>query len=192
MADKVTPSKGFFLGKMHILVVGLVLFMASLSFGKETAKLPFPNEIKDSLPWFAVFELQNENRPFTRATLLNLGQKNERVALVYYATWCIPCRVGLKQISQNKDALAAAKTSVVLVNVGEREKASIMKFLSGVSLAEVSSVTDPFGRLSVGFGLVKEGETMVLPRTIIVDKRAKPVMLLGEEGDDYIRLLKGE
>jgi hypothetical protein len=33
---------------------------------------------------------------------------------------------------------------------------------------------------------------MALPRTIIIDSNAKPLLMLGEEGEDFIGLLKGE
>ena len=153
--------------------------------------MPFPAAIRDSLPWFAVFEMQHDNRPFTRNHLGALAQKNARVAMVYFATWCVPCRVGLKQIAENKDALAESRTAVVLVNVGERDKDLISSFLEGLSLSDMLTVTDPFGRLSSGFDLVKEGETMALPRTILLDSSMKPLLMLGEEGDDFIQILKG-
>ena len=114
------------------------------------------------------------------------------MALVYFATWCIPCREGLKQISTNAEALAAAKTAVVLVNVGEREKDSITKFLEQFSLEKMPAVVDPFGRLTEGFGLIKEGENIDLPRTVVVDKKMHPSFMIGAEGADYIQILKGE
>lgn len=182
--------------KLSLLTMLVVLLFSSALFAAEPApasvKLPLPAVIQDSLPWFAVFELQNENAPFTRNHLNILAQKSERVALVYFATWCIPCRVGLKQISDNAAEIAAAKTSVVLVNVGEREKEKITNFLKKFSLENAPAVVDPYGRLTEGFGLIKTGENIDLPRTIIVDKSAHPVMMIGAEGSDYISILKGE
>lgn len=116
---------------------------------------------------------------------------NNRVALVYFATWCVPCRVGLKQIAIHRDELLKAGTAVVLVNVGERDTGTILKYLNKFSLDQMKSVVDPFGRLTEGFGLKKEGESMSLPRTIVVDSSLKPVFMLSEEGDDFISLLKG-
>ena len=176
-------------------IVALVFFVIP-SFAAEpvaqSQKIPLPAAIQDSLPWFAVFELQNDNLPFTRNHLNALAQKSERVALVYYATWCIPCREGLKQISANLDGIAAAKTSIVLVNVGEREKDLITKYLAKFSLEKMMAVVDPFGRLTEGFGLMKSGENMDLPRTIMIDKNMHPSFMIGAEGADYIQILKGE
>ena len=174
-----------------VVLFFVVLLFSSASFAAEAAtqsqKIPLPVAIRDSLPWFAVFELQNDNAPFTRNHLNALAQKNERVA-----TWCIPCREGLKQISTNAEALAAAKTSVVLVNVGEREKDMLTKYLAKFSLEKLPAVVDPFGRLTEGFGLIKEGENIDLPRTVVVDKKMHPSFMIGAEGADYIQILKGE
>ena len=87
-----------------LLFVGLVsAAVASPSAEplQTSARISLPQTIQDSLPWFAVFELQNESTPFTLNHLNELAKKSERVALVYFATWCIPCREGLKQISEN-------------------------------------------------------------------------------------------
>ena len=60
-----------------VLLVVFVLFAQS-AFAKESARLPFPEAIKDSLPWFAVFELSDGNNPFTRNHLQAIAQKNQR------------------------------------------------------------------------------------------------------------------
>ena len=67
-----------------------------------------------------------------------------------------------------------------------------MRYLNTFSLEGFKSVVDPFGRLTEGFGLKKESENMALPRTIILDSSLKPLLMLGEEGEDFIRILKGE
>ena len=90
-----------------------------------------------------------------------------------------------------KSDLAKVKTAVVLVNVGERETETLVKYLQTFSLDGLKAVVDPFGRMTEGFGLKKENENMALPRTIIVDSKVKPLMMIGEEGDDYISLLMG-
>ena len=177
---------------MKLKTILLLLFALGMQgvFAAETAKIPFPESIKDSLPWFAVRELSDNNTPFTRTHLQKLAQKNKRIALVYFATWCIPCRVGLKQIATHHDELAQAGTAVVLVNVGERDTEKLLKYLKTFSLDQMKSVVDPFGRLTEGFGLKKENENMSLPRTIVVDSSLKPMFMISEEGDDFINLLK--
>lgn len=178
--------------KLRFVLFVLVALLAQAVLAKESVTIPLPSQIKDSLPWFAVRELSDNNTPFTKTHLQQLAQKNKRVALVYFATWCIPCRAGLKQISAHIDDLAKSGTAVVLVNVGERENDKIIKFLSRLSMDQQKAVLDPFGRLTENFGIKNESENMSLPKTIIVDSALKPMLLIGEEGDDFIGLLKGE
>ena len=189
--------------------IALIFLLASLSLAQGTVsgptpapvatvanttalsvKLPLPQIIQDSIPWFAVFELKNDNAPFTRNHLNALCQKSNKVAMVYFATWCVPCREGLKMISKNMASLAEAKTSIVLVNVGEREKDKIIEFLKQFSLENTLTVVDPFGRLTEGFGLIKPNEKIDLPRTILLDKSMHPQLMVGMEGRDYIQILK--
>ena len=175
---------------MKFLFVILFVFLTQFAFAKESVKIPLPAQIQDSLPWFAVREIGDNNTPFTKTHLQQLAKKSNRVALVYFATWCVPCRVGLKQIAIHREELAAAKTAVVLVNVGERDTEKLLRYLKRFSLTQAKSVIDPFGRLTEGFGLKEENENMSLPRTIVLDSSLKPLFMLGEEGDDFIDLLK--
>ena len=174
---------------LTFVLVALFAFAQGV-FAKESVKKPLPPQIQDSLPWFAVRELGDNNTPFTRTHLQQIAKKNNRVALVYFATWCIPCRVGLKQIAAHHDELAKAGTEIVRVNVGERDTEALTKYLQTFSLDQMKAVVDPFGRLTEGFGLKKENENMSLPRTIVVDSSLKPLFMLSEEGDDFINLLK--
>lgn len=174
-----------------LLLAFFVLLPQSLLAG-ESVRMPLPAEIKDSLPWFAVREIRDNNTPFTKTHLQQLAKKNSRVALVYFATWCIPCRAGLKQIALNQQEIQSAGTAIVLVNVGERDTEKVRLFLKKASAGDIPAITDPYGRMTEAFGLVKEGQTIVLPKTIIVDSDVKPMLLVGEEGCDYLKILKGE
>lgn len=176
----------------RMLVLSLLFFLVQNALAKESVEVPFPDAIRDSIPWFAVREISDNNTPFTKMHLAEIARQSRRVALVYFATWCLPCREGLKKIASGRDELAVAGTSVVLVNVGERDTEMLMKYLQALSLEKMKSVVDPFGRLTEGFSLTKENENMALPRTLIVDSALKPIMMIGEEGDDYLRLLKGQ
>ena len=178
--------------KFVVALFAIVTLFSTGAFAADSQKLPLPEAMKDSLPWFAVRELQNDNTPFTRVHLQRLAQKYDRVALVYFATWCIPCRAGIKQVVAHQAEIEKAGTAIVLVNVGERETSKVKNFLVKLSADKLLSVTDPYGRLTEGFGLVKEGQNISLPRTIIVDKSLKVLQLIGEEGDDYIKLLMGK
>ena len=181
-----------------IRVLLLAAFLtASLSFAApasattqdQSRKIEMPQTISDSLPWFAIREFSDNMVPFTRAHLEKLAKKSDRTALVYFATWCIPCRVGVKRLVENVDELNKNNVSVVLVNIGERDEGAIKKWLQKLNASVFTVVIDPFKRLTEGFGLVKENEEISLPRTIVLDSAVKPLFMLGEEGQDWPQVL---
>ena len=159
--------------KIFVVFLVLAAFFAPATFAADSQKLPLPEAIKDSIPWFAVRELKNDNTPFTRTHLQRMMQKYDRVALVYFATWCVPCRAGLKQVVANQADIDQAKTGIVLVNVGEKEPSKVLSFLQKNSADKLPAITDPYGRMTEGFGLVKSGQNIALPKTVIVDKDLK-------------------
>lgn len=151
--------------------------------------MPLPDGLTDSLPWFAIREVSENNVPFTRTHLAQLAAKSDRVALVYFATWCIPCRAGVKKLAENSAELQKHNVHVVLVNIGERDEKMIQKWVDKVGATKFKVVVDPFKRLTESFNLVKEGSDISLPRTLVVDKNLKPMFMLGEEGSDWPEVL---
>lgn len=157
--------------------------------GKNSQKMELPKSISDSLPWFAVREVAENPLPFTRSHLSKIAMNSERTALVYFATWCIPCRAGVKKLVENIGELQKNNVSVVLVNIGERDEELVKNWVKKTVDSKFKVVSDPFKRLTEGFGLVKEGEEITLPRTIVMDKGLKPLFMLGEEGSDWPQVL---
>lgn len=180
-------------------IFGIVLMLSlcatstaqAASLGKSH-KMDLPSSISDSLPWFAIREVSDNMLPFTRTHLSKISKKNERTALVYFATWCIPCRAGIKKLLDNFDELKKNSVSVVLVNIGERDEQLVKDWVKKTNASKFTVVSDPFKRLTEGFGLVKEGEEISLPRTIVLDKNTKPLFMLGEEGNDWPQILWSE
>lgn len=169
-------------------LMALLLFVA-VAFGQNSHLLTMPNVIADSLPWFAVRELGVAGEPFTKTHLQQLSEKNERVALVYFATWCLPCRAGIKRLAAAQNELVQNKVGVVLVNVGEPDEKRVRRWLEKAKASNIKVVVDPFRRMTENFGLVNEGEEMSLPKTLLVDSKARPLMLVGQEGDDWPQIL---
>ena len=164
-------------------------FAAPASLPEKSQKMKLPTAISDSLPWFAVREFSESLVPFTRTHLEKIAKKSDRTALVYFATWCLPCRAGIKRLVENVDELNKNKVSVVLVNIGERDEESIKKWIQKLNASAFTVVIDPFKRLTEGFGLVKENEEISLPRTIVLNSKMKPLFMLGEEGSDWPQVL---
>ena len=152
---------------------------------KGSQKIALPQALTDSLPWFAVREANEKALPFTRTHLTGIAKKSNRTALVYFATWCIPCRVGIKQLADNFDELQKNNVSIILVNIGDRDEKLIQKWLKNIGATDFMVINDPFKRLTEGFGLAKEGEEVSLPRTIVIDNNLKPLFMIGEEGSDW-------
>ena len=159
------------------------------SVAEKSHKMELPKSISDSLPWFAVREVAENPLPFTRSHLAKIATKSERTALVYFATWCIPCRAGVKRLVENVEGLQKNNVSVVLVNIGERDEELVKNWVKKTEASKFTVISDPFKRLTEGFGLVKEGEEITLPRTIVMDKGLKPLFMLGEEGSDWPQVL---
>jgi thiol-disulfide isomerase/thioredoxin len=162
---------------------------ATAASAKPSHVMDLPKAISDSLPWFAVREFSENALPFTRSHLTKIAQKNERTALVYFATWCIPCRAGVKRLVENYDELQKNRLAIVLVNIGERDEKLVKSWIEKTNASKFVVVNDPFKRLTEGFGLVAESEEISLPRTIVLDKNAKPLFMLGEEGGDWPHVL---
>ena len=168
-------------------VLVLVLAMFAFVSADFTERLPLPAAAADSIPWFAARD--GNGKPFTKNNLLKIAEGYDRVALVYFATWCTPCREGLKAIKDNGPYLEEKKVKVVLVNVGEKESEVVTAFVKKLGLQDFTLIRDNYKRLSEGFGFVKEGEDMALPRTLVLDGNLKPLMFLGKEGQNFIQVL---
>ena len=54
---------------MRFVLVLLFVLLVQSAFAKSSVKMPFPPQIQDSLPWFAVRELSDNNTPFPRTHL---------------------------------------------------------------------------------------------------------------------------
>lgn len=179
---------------IRLLTVVPLLLAFSLSFAApatldKSRKMELPNSISDSLPWFAIRDFTEARAPWTRSHLANLAKKSNRTALVYFATWCIPCRAGIKRLVESAEDLHKNKVSVVLVNIGERDEDLVKSWIKKMNVSKFMVVNDSFKRLTEGFGLVKEGEEISLPRTIVFDNNLKPLFMLGEEGRDWPQIL---
>ena len=53
--------------RLKLLVLAILVLFTQNLFAGESVKMPLPAEIKDSLPWFAVREIKDDNTPFTRS-----------------------------------------------------------------------------------------------------------------------------
>jgi len=179
----------------------LISLSALAVFAKPTEKLPLPKELQAAeLPWFA-FDAKDGDGVINRDNLKELAKqkKYRKVVFSFFATWCVACREGLKKISDNSNELKKNGVLVVLVNVAEkylenysRKKIDEWARQNGYLKDEWLLVFDKFSNSLEDFGLQKnESEEAPLPRTLITDGNLRPLMLIGEEGEDFLRILEG-
>ena len=182
-----------------------ILLSALAVFAKPTEKLPLTKELQaNELPWFA-FDTKDSNGTYEKVINRDnlkefvMRKKYRRVVFSFFATWCIPCREGLKRMSDNSEELKKNGILVVLVNVAERD-------LENYSRKKINEwakqnkyfrdewllVFDKFSNSLEDFGLQKNGAEAPLPRTLIADGNLRPLMLIGVEGDDYLQNLLHE
>ncbi|MDR2594121.1 MAG: redoxin domain-containing protein [Fibromonadaceae bacterium] len=178
-----------------------VLLLALTAFAEPSKKLPLPKELQGELPWFA-FDKKEGNGVINNDNLKELAnqKKYRKVVFSFFATWCLPCREGLKRMSESANELKKNGVLVVLVNVAERglENYSRKKIdewtrQNGYLKEDWLLVFDKFSNSLEDFGLQKSGnEEAPLPRTLVTDENLRPLMLIGSEGDDYVQILLSE
>jgi thiol-disulfide isomerase/thioredoxin len=187
---------------MRRIIFSFVLLSALAIFAKPSEKLPLPKELQAAeMPWFA-FDAKDENGTYekviNRDNLKEFARqkKYRKVVFSFFATWCVPCREGLKKISDNSEELKKKGILVVLVNVAEkgledynRGKIESWAKENRYFREEWLLVFDQFSNSLEDFGLQKSGSTEApLPRTLITDGNLKPLMLIGSEGEDYLKI----
>jgi len=176
----------------------IILFCLSfaLSFAAESAELersqilPLTAELQKGTPWFAA-RTRDATKPFTKKDLENLiGPQTKRVALVFFASWCIPCREGVIRLRDNQAELDKNGVLVVLVNVGETELPKIENWVKTNGNEKWPVVLDKFKSISLKTGLISDSETeFIFPKTIVLDYQLKPILLIGAEGKDWPKVL---
>jgi len=182
----------------RLIFFACIAFLANFSFaeGKPSERIPLPKELQGELPWFGLVAKDGEstyNGVLSKDKLKAVAQQknSKRVAFVFFATWCVPCREGIARISGNAAELEKSGVLIVLINVGEADYAKSSKFISTYMKDEWLLGFDKFNNMPEKFGLSKKGDAqMPLPKTLLLDQDLKPLLLIGNEGDDFLQLLK--
>jgi len=171
-----------------------ILLAALAAFSKPSERLSLPKELQGDLPWFALDVKDGEksyggvlNNNKIKDIAKQRGSK--RIVFSFFATWCIPCREGLTRISRNAAELEKQGILVVLINIGENDYEKINLWANTYLKEKWLLGFDSFQNLPEDFGLSKRGSDMPLPKTLILSPDLKPLMLLGDEGDDFPQIL---
>lgn len=178
------------------MLASMLLFL-SLSFGasgeesKLSQKLPLTAQLqKEALPWFVARDRSNKET-FSKKTLETLVEpQTKRVALVFFATWCIPCREGIVRLRDNQADLDKNGVQIVLVNTGESEIQKIESWIKANGNEKWPVILDNFKNIQKNTGLISGTDTeIVFPKTILLDSKLKPLFLIGTEGKDWPGIL---
>jgi len=109
--------------------------------------------------------------------------KVRSVALVFWATWCLPCREGIERLNVAAVRLREAGVSVVLVNYGESEE-TVRNFFGGRDCA-FPIVLDRF-KISEAYYIMSDRSGGSLPRTVLICSDGIVAAIYGAEGRDYV------
>lgn len=143
-------------------------------------------------PFFSGWAM--DGQPSNRDLLLrDLRSQNGRgLLLVFFATWCKPCRAGLERLARESDRLEREGLRVVLVNVGEDE-ATLRPFLDRMNLQSFRLLRDPFARqAAIPCGAAEplpdspDGYTARIPLAVLLDPDGVVRGVFPEEDDTFL------
>lgn len=172
-------------------LLAFVIFTAQ-AFATPSVILELPPQLsKGVLPAFTAKD-RDANKNFQKRHLEKLVQpETERVALVYFATWCKPCIEGAERLRKNKKNLEKRNILVVFVNIGERDAGLVHKWIEQYGDLEFPLIMDTRSQMVGPFGLLEADGTVAMPKTLVLDNELKPLFLLGTEGDDFPSVIWG-
>ncbi len=179
---------------MKIVAVLFLSFAMAFAASDELEKsqiLPLTAQLKkESIPWFVARD-SKDLQPFTKKQLEILADsQTKRVALVFFASWCIPCREGIVRLRDNQAELDKNGIRVVLVNAGEGDLSKIENWIKENGNEKWAVILDKFKNIQKNTGLISDTETeIVFPKTILLDNKLKPILLIGTEGKDWPQIL---
>ena len=178
--------------KMLIMVLTIIQAMAFAAEGVELSQeLPFTPQLqKEVIPWFVARD-RVDLQPFSKKNLETVvTPQTKRVALVFFASWCIPCREGVVRLRDNQAELDKNGVQVILVNTGETDVPKIEAWVKENGSDKWLVILDKFKNLQKSTGLIADMETeIVFPKTILLNKDLKPLLLIGAEGKDWPNIL---
>jgi len=163
--------------------------------GEPSVMLPMPKELAsvDVIPPFTAKDGEGENTFQLRHLEKMIAKEPDvkRVALAYFATWCLPCADGAGKLKKAKAALKANGVMLIMVNVreGEDDPAPVHKWIKNYGDPEFPLIMDIKGQLAGPYGLIEQDGRIIMPKTLVLDRQLKPLFLLGSEGDDFPEIL---
>jgi len=179
-------------------IIMLSVLMFTICFGQSHKLSPLPKQLQGTIPNFKVLAIDNEtelNQNDLKANAKKAGTK--RIALSFFATWCVNCVEELALLKKNVSELQKNGVQVYLINVGEsihNDGDKVSNMVNKYAGNSFPLYFDPNGNLLRKSGFVQENSGRYsLPLTIILDSNLRVLGVLSAVGkDDYPQVLWGE
>jgi thiol-disulfide isomerase/thioredoxin len=181
----------FFNLAVILILVQTITFAAESVALEKSEKLPLTGQLKKgNIPWFVARD-RTDLQPFSNKQLETLvAPQTKRVALVFFASWCIPCREGVVLLRDNQEELDKKGVQVILVNAGENDLSKMESWLKENGNENWTVILDKFKNIQKATGLISGTDTeIIFPKTILLDSKLKPLFLIGAEGKDWPKVL---
>ncbi|MCP4143902.1 MAG: redoxin domain-containing protein [bacterium] len=162
----------------------LLLLFASITAFATTESLQSSGEtaVGEAAPWLSGWTLADE--VFNTQKVFK-DESINRVALVFWASWCAPCKKGIKELNKHSAEFNEHGIKVVLVNSAESEE--VVREYCGENGPLFTVVLDPYS---------KNRETYMpspLPKTVLIGRDGKVEAIFGKEDTDYVqRIINGK
>ncbi|MDR2581684.1 MAG: peroxiredoxin family protein [Fibromonadaceae bacterium] len=174
-----------------LIILAVVAQTQVFAAGLEKSEiLPLTAQLqRGTMPSFNARD--GSDKHFSRKELEALvGPQTKRIALVFFATWCIPCTEGVILLRDNQAELDKNGIQVVLINASELDIPKIKNWIKTNGNEKWPLVLDKFGNVQRNTGLITATQTeMLFPKTILLDNELKPLLLIGAEGKDWPEIL---
>ena len=169
------------------IIIMLTILMPALCFG----------QLQGTIPNFQTLTIENEPG-LTRDNLKEKAKKagTKRIALSFFATWCVNCAEELALLKKNADELQKNGVQVYLIDVGENVHKDGEKVRDMVNKYAGNSFPlyfDPNGNLLRKSGFLQKDGKYSLPLTIVLDPDLQVLSVLSAVSkEDFPRILWSE
>ena len=164
---------------MVILLLGISF--ASVVSAKDPSKSKLvqrlgPVTTGEVFPSFGGHRLNGEY-----LSLRGLLHKEQVIVVSYFATWCAPCRVGLKNIEEL--SRRHSNLQAVYISVGDKAP-ELHRFKEELGLQN-PIVLDKFESIAKRHGVVSDGAKASLPKTFVLSPSGEVLAIFTMEGEDF-------
>ena len=148
-------------------------------------------KVGEMMPFFSGWSI-SKNAGQAYSLQKALSHKKQRYVLNICASWCAPCRVGLKRLSEAKTLFGDRKIELIILIADQSQSAQ--RLSARFDLSWAYTIVDEFNTFALKFASElpssnRGSESLSLPRTIVFNGEGLITQIIGTEGEDYIKQL---